>query len=183
MKRKELDHFGLDRRYPLITGYTDAVVTILDVVRIPNLVQIDCRQVYPAVERPIHPLPPLRKARLRGHEAAIEGLVAIHAADYLRDLYVPKAQTMPIVPQVPLPDLVEGQKPSAFTPQTGRDAPEEGPTPGTVEVRLGLYLNAYETDHRSPPSCHQNVVDKSPQEYGRTRTRSFLIDEEKEDSS
>jgi hypothetical protein len=105
--------------------------------------------------------------------------VAIHAADYLRDLYVPKAQTMPIVPQVPLPDLVEGQKPSAFTPQTGRDAPEEGPTPGTVEVRLGLYLNAYETDHRSPPSCHQDVVGKSPQEYGRTRTRSFLIDGEK----
>jgi hypothetical protein len=45
--------------------------------------------------------------------------------------------------------LVEGQQPTAFTPQTGRYAPEEGPTPGAAEVRLGLYLNAHETDHRS----------------------------------
>jgi hypothetical protein len=56
---------------------------------------------------------------------------------------------MPIVRQVPLPDLVEGQQPSAFTPQTGRYSPEEGPTPGTLEVHLSLYLNAHETDHRS----------------------------------
>jgi hypothetical protein len=55
------------------------------------------------------------------------------------------------VRQVPLPKLIEGQQPTAFTPQTGRHAPEEGPTPGAVEVRLGLCLNAHETDHRSVP--------------------------------
>jgi len=69
---------------------------------------------------------------------------------------------MPIVRQVHLPDLAEGQQPSAFTPQTGRYSgrysPEEGPTPGTVEIHLGPYLNAHETDHRSatpflPPKC------------------------------
>ena len=135
MKRKELDHIRLDRRHPMITGNADAVVAILDKVRIPHLVQPDCRQVHPAVERPIHPLPLLRQARLRGHEGAIECLVAIHAADYLRDLDVPQAQTMPVVRQVRLPDLVEGQQPTAFTPQTGRDAPVEGSTAG---VRLEL---------------------------------------------
>jgi hypothetical protein len=56
------------------------------------------------------------------------------------------------VRQVPLPDLVEGHQPAAFAPQTGRDAPEEGPTPSAVEVRLGLYLDGRETDHRSPAS-------------------------------
>jgi hypothetical protein len=56
---------------------------------------------------------------------------------------------MPVVRQVRLPDLVEGQQPSAFTPQTGRYAPVEGSTAGAVEVRLDLCLNAHETDHRS----------------------------------
>jgi len=50
---------------------------------------------------------------------------------------------------MPLPNLIEGQQPAAFAPQTGRHLPEEGSTPGTAEVRLGLYLNAHETDHRS----------------------------------
>jgi len=50
---------------------------------------------------------------------------------------------------MPLPDLFECQQPTAFAPQTGRHAPEEGSTPGASEVRLGLYLNAHETDHRS----------------------------------
>jgi hypothetical protein len=81
---------------------------------------------------------------------------------------------MPIVRQMPLPDLVEGQQPSAFTPQTGRYAPEEGPTPGTAEVRLGLYLNAHETDHRSatpllPPNVLVNHL-KSTGETGHKRS-------------
>src|SRR5215208_5311520 len=102
------------------------------------------------MERSVYPLPPLRKARLRGHEAAIEGLVAAHAANYLRDLDIPQAQTKPVVRQVPLPDLVEGQQPAAFALQTGRHAPQEGSTPSAVEVRLGLYLDGRETNHRSP---------------------------------
>src|SRR5215208_5077869 len=102
------------------------------------------------MERSVYPLPPLRKARLRGHEAAIEVLVAAHAADYLRHLDLPQAQTTPVVRQVPFSDLVEGQQPAAFASQTGRHASEEGPTPGTVEVRLGLYLDGRETNHRSP---------------------------------
>src|SRR5918995_4807640 len=32
---------------------------------------------------------------------------------------------------------------------------------------------------RPPPSCHENALGRSPQEYGRNRTRSFLIDEKK----
>jgi hypothetical protein len=60
-----------------------------------------------------------------------------------------KAQTMPVVRQVRLPDLVEGQQPTAFAPQTGRDAPVEGSTAGAGEVRLDLCLNAHETYHRS----------------------------------
>src|SRR5215213_10040194 len=36
---------------------------------------------------------------------------------------------------------------------------------------------------RPPLSCHQNVVGKSPREYRRNRTRSFLIGEEKEDAT
>src|SRR5215216_1382799 len=112
------------------------------------------------MERSIHPLPPLRKVRLRGHEAAIEGLVAAHAANYLRDLDIPQAQTTPVVRQMPLPDLVEGQQSAAFAPQTSRHAPVEGSTAGAVEVRLGLCLNAHETDHRSAtPFCHQHVPD------------------------
>jgi hypothetical protein len=56
--------------------------------------------------------------------------------------------------------LVEGQQPTAFASQTGRHAPEEGPTPGAAEVRLGLYLNAHETDHRSAtPFLPPKVVD------------------------
>src|SRR5215218_5522595 len=50
-------------------------------------------------------------------------------------------------------------------------------------IRLGLYLNAHETYHRSAtPFLPPNVLGKSPQEYGRNGTQSFLIDEEKEDS-
>jgi hypothetical protein len=56
------------------------------------------------------------------------------------------------VRQVPLVDLVESQQPAAFTPQTGRHTPEEGSTPSAVEVRLGLYLDGRETNHRSPAS-------------------------------
>src|SRR5918998_1420697 len=106
------------------------------------------------MERSVHPLPPLSKARIRGHEAAVEGVVAAHAADYLRDLDVPQAQTPPVVRRMPLTDLVECQQPAAFAPQTGRHSPEVGPTPGAAEVYLCLYLNAHETDHRSAtPSC------------------------------
>src|SRR5215210_214524 len=100
------------------------------------------------MERSIHSLPPLRKARLRGHEAAIEGPGAVHAANYLRDLDVPQAQTTPVVRQMPLYDFVEGQQPAAFAPPTGHHAPVEGPTAGAVEVHLGLCLNAHETYHR-----------------------------------
>jgi hypothetical protein len=32
---------------------------------------------------------------------------------------------------------------------------------------------------RPPPSCHENALGRSAQEYGRNRTRSFLIDEKK----
>jgi hypothetical protein len=64
---------------------------------------------------------------------------------------------MPVVRQLSLPDLVEGQQPAAFAPQTGRHLPEEGLTAGASEIRLGLYLNAHETDHRSATTfCHQN---------------------------
>jgi hypothetical protein len=56
---------------------------------------------------------------------------------------------MPVVRQVRLLDLVEGQQPTAFASQTGRDAPVEGSTAGAVEVRLDLCFNAHETDHRS----------------------------------
>src|SRR5215210_6377022 len=100
------------------------------------------------VERSIHSLPPLLQARPGWHEAAIEGLVASHAANYLRDLDVPQAQTTPVVRQVPLHDLIEVQQSAAFAPQTGRQAPVEGPTAGAVEVHLGLCLNAHESDHR-----------------------------------
>jgi hypothetical protein len=88
---------------------------------------------------------------------------------------------MPVVRQVRLLDLVEGQQPTAFTPQTGRDAPVEGSTPGAVEVRLDLCLNAHETDHRSatPLLAMKTALGRSPQEYERNRTRSFLIDEKK----
>src|SRR5215208_2304109 len=100
------------------------------------------------MERSIHSLPPPLQARLRGHEAAIEGPGAAHAAHYLRDLDVAQAQTTPVVRQAPLHDLIEGQQPAAFAPQTGRHASVEGPTAGAVEVHLGLCINAHETDHR-----------------------------------
>jgi hypothetical protein len=45
MKRKELDHISLDRLHPLITGNADAVVAVLDEVRVPDLVQPDRWQV------------------------------------------------------------------------------------------------------------------------------------------
>src|SRR5918999_2469455 len=150
LDRKVLGHVGLNRLYSLVTGNADAVVAVLDEVRVPDLVQPDRWQIKPTVERSIHPLPPLRKARLRGHEGAIEVPVAAHAANYFRDLDISQAQTTPVVRQVPLPDLVEGQQPAAFAPQTGRQASEEGPTPSAVEVRLGLYLDGGETNHRSP---------------------------------
>src|SRR3990170_804236 len=122
------------------------------------------------MERPVHPLPPLRKARLRWHEATIEGVVAAHAADYLRHLDLPQAQPTPVVRQAPLTDLVECQQPTAFAPQTGHHAPDEGPTPGAAEVCLCLYLNAHETDHRSAiPSRRRDVPGTSPQEYWGSR--------------
>jgi hypothetical protein len=75
------------------------------------------------------------------------------------------------VRQVSLPDLVESQQPIAFTPQTGRHAPQEGPTPGAAEVRLDLYLNAHETDHRSvtpflPPN--KMYLSNDPDSTGKT---------------
>lgn len=45
MKRKEFDHIRLDRLHPLITGNADAVVTVLDEVRITKFVQPDRWQV------------------------------------------------------------------------------------------------------------------------------------------
>jgi hypothetical protein len=66
----------------------------------------------------------------------------------------------PVVRQMALPDLAEGQQAVAFAPQSGRQAPVEGSTAGAVEIRLGLCLNAHETDHRSAtPLFCQNVPD------------------------
>ena len=85
-----------------------------------------------------------RKARLRGHEGAIEVPVAAHAANYLRDLDLPQAQTAPVVRQVRLPDLFEGQQPPALAPARRTDAVQTG-----ADQRAKR-----QAELRTPPRCH-----------------------------
>src|SRR3712207_9468216 len=104
----ELGHLGVYPLHPLVASHRDPVVAVLNKVSITKLVQAHRLQLHTAVERPVDPLPPLRHAPLEGHEAAVELLVAVRAATYLRDVDHRPAQIEAVAPPKGPPLIFEG---------------------------------------------------------------------------
>src|SRR4028118_2266020 len=87
------------------------MVPIHHEVGIPDLVELDRRQVFCTVERSVYALPPLTNARPRGQKGSVKLIPPPHAADDLLNLYDPRPSVEAIVGYKLSSDVVEGEQP------------------------------------------------------------------------
>src|SRR5215207_6849538 len=87
------------------------MVAVHDKIGIPDLVELDRRQVLTPLESPVYSLPPLPPARPCGQEGSIEVPPPPHAADDRLYLYDPRPSVEAIVSRMLSSDIVEGEQP------------------------------------------------------------------------
>src|SRR5215203_5000886 len=68
----ELCYRGFYRWHVVVAGHGDSMVAVHHEVGIPDLVELDRRQIFCAVERPVDALPLMPHARPRGQEGSVE---------------------------------------------------------------------------------------------------------------
>src|SRR5215203_4342143 len=97
------------------------MVAVRHEVGIPNLVELDRRQVLAPLERPVYALPPLPHARPRGQEGSVKVPPPPYAADDLVHLYNPRPSVEAVVSHELSSDIVEGKQPvgSLLSSKTG----------------------------------------------------------------
>jgi hypothetical protein len=86
------------------------MVPIHHEVGIPDLVELDRRQVFCTVERSVYALPPLTNARPRGQKGSVKIIPPSHAADDLVDLHDPHPSVEAIVGYKLSSELFEGEQ-------------------------------------------------------------------------
>ena len=88
------------------------MVAVNDEVGIPDLEELDRRQVLASLERSVYSLPPLPHARPRWQEGSVEVPPPPHAADDLLHLYDPRSPVEAFVSNGMLTsEVVEGEQP------------------------------------------------------------------------
>src|SRR5215218_5937779 len=87
------------------------MVAVHHEVGIPDLVELDRRQVLAPLERSVYALPLVPHARPRGQEGSIEVPPPPHAADDRLHLYDPRPSVKAIVGRMLSSDIVEGEQP------------------------------------------------------------------------
>src|SRR5215204_3787689 len=87
------------------------MVAVHHKVGIPDLVELDRRQVLTPLESPVYALPPPPHARPRGQEGSIEVPPPPHAADDRLHLYELRPSVKAIVGRMLSSDIVEGEQP------------------------------------------------------------------------
>src|SRR5215203_5511491 len=108
----ELGYRGFYRWHVVVAGHGDSMVAVHHEVNIPDLVELDRRQIFSAVERPVDALPLVPHARPRGQEGSVEVPPPPHAADDLVHLYDPRSPVEAFVSNGMLTsEVVEGEQP------------------------------------------------------------------------
>jgi hypothetical protein len=107
----KLGYCGFYPGHVVVAGHGDSMVAVHDEVGIPDLVELDGRQVFCAVEGPVYALPPLPHARPRGQEGAVEVPPSPHTANDLLHLYDPPPSVAAVVSRELSSDIVKGEQP------------------------------------------------------------------------
>ena len=108
----ELGYRGFYRWHVVVAGHGDSMVAVHHEVNIPDLVELDRRQIFCAVERPVDALPLMPHARPRWQEGSVEVPPPSHAADDLIHLYDPRSPVEAFVSNGMLTsEVVEGEQP------------------------------------------------------------------------
>src|SRR5918998_6971244 len=92
---------GFYRWHVVVAGHGDSMVAVHDEIGIPDLVELDRRQVLAPLERPVYALPPMPHARPHGKEGSVEVFPPPHAANDLVHLYDPSPSVAAVVKHQP----------------------------------------------------------------------------------
>ena len=106
----ELGYCGFYRWHIVVAGYGDSMVAVHDEVGVPNLVELDWRQVLASLERSVYALPPLPQARPRGQKGSVKVPPPPHAANDLLHLYDPPPSVSAVVSDEFSSYVVEGEQ-------------------------------------------------------------------------
>src|SRR5215218_3759689 len=120
------------------------------------------------MERQVHALPSLPRARVKGHEGAVEVCAASHAPDHLLQIDDPRSPAQPIESFQGSSRFVERRQRvlrCGFPPQPRRQPPEPRPAPRAAEVPVRLLVEVYQDHHWAPLSSSPSS-DKTTNERG-----------------
>ena len=146
----KLSYCGFYCWHVVVAGYGDSMVAVHDEVGVPNLVELDRRQVLASLERPVYALPPLPQACPRGQKGSVKVPPPPHAANDLSDLYNPPPSVSAVVSDKLSSYVVEGEQPVRgvpFSSKTGHYRPQASPAPSTDEVYVHLLVEVHVWDH------------------------------------
>src|SRR5918997_97360 len=139
----KLGYCGFYRRHVVVAGYGDSMVAVHDEIGIPDLVELDGRQVPAPLERPVYALPPLPHARPRRQEGAVEVPPSPHAANDLVHFYNLPPSVAAVVSDELSSDIVKREQPVGGVPvssKTGHYRAQTSPAPSADEVCVHLLV-------------------------------------------
>src|SRR5918995_5911584 len=156
----KLRDVGVDPLGAVEAGDGDAVVAVLYEVGVAQSVQRYRRKGHSPMERQVHALPSLPRARAKGHEGAVEVCATSHAPDHLLQIDDPPSPAQPIEGFQGSSRFVERRQcvlRCGFSTETLRQTPQPRPAPRAAEVPVRLLVEVHQ-DHHSTPLSVFSVV-------------------------